>query len=278
MKQQATPSLILERYELTDAQRLRDAEKWLVWIEEYLDIKRDKYRTIEVIFRQLLIHPKLNTAFAYQFDEPFKLNSESKKIRSEVSSYLAKVTTKTNYGLHSLDLEKKERIKSAELFLKNEYASIKKMEEFARQIKTESSLISEKELITHIEALKLMAKEKIRSAIHESKIHTLKKFVEIKPDGSIAVKAKSFDFFITYCLLMTALWEHHFKDRSEVGTRQTGINGFIARKLAFEFGKRLGFHPTSKDIADRVRDNHQLLKHYKKRIADLGLVDISLEL
>jgi|688.fasta_scaffold153062_4 hypothetical protein len=276
MKQQSTPSLILEGYKQTDAHRLREAEKWLFWIKEYLEIPEDKYRTLEVVFRQLLIHPKMNTAFAYQFDEHFKLSSDSKKIKSDVSSYLSKVTTKSNYGLHSLNLEKKEIIKSAERFLKNEYASLKKMEEFALRIKKESSLISEKELITHIETLKLIAKEKIRSSIHDSKTHTLKKFVEIKSDGSIAVKAKSFDFFITYCLLMTALWEPHFKNRSEAGSRPKGLNGFIARKLAFEFGKRLGFHPTSKDVADKVRDNHQLLKHYRKRIHDLGLADISL--
>jgi hypothetical protein len=60
MKQQATPSLILERYQQTGAHRLREAEKWLFWIKEYLEIPEDKYRTLEVVFRQLLIHPKMN--------------------------------------------------------------------------------------------------------------------------------------------------------------------------------------------------------------------------
>ncbi|MFN7904177.1 MAG: hypothetical protein ACK5P5_03245 [Pseudobdellovibrionaceae bacterium] len=80
MKQQSTPSLILEGYKQTDAHKLREAEKWLFWIKEYLEIPEDKYRTLEVVFRQLLIHPKMNTAFAYQFDEHFKLSSDSKKI------------------------------------------------------------------------------------------------------------------------------------------------------------------------------------------------------
>lgn len=271
------PSLILERYDLTDADRLREAEKWLLKIEDTFEINRSKYKNIEVIFRQLLIHPKMNTAFAYQFDEPFKIPTDSIKIKSEIVRYIAKVDSRSEYGLHKLDLEKKERIKSAELSLKNEYASIKKIEDFARQIKGEKSLISEKDLIAHIEALRTTAKRKIATAIHQSNTHTLKKFVEVNQDGSISVKAKAFDFFATYCLLMTAIWEPYFLDRTP-RRRQTGINGFIARKLAFEFGKRLGFHPTSKDVADRVRDNHQLLKHYKKRLAALGLADISLDL
>jgi hypothetical protein len=52
MKQQVTPSLILERYQQTGAHRLREAEKWLFWIKEYLEIPEDKY--------QLLIHSKMN--------------------------------------------------------------------------------------------------------------------------------------------------------------------------------------------------------------------------
>lgn len=271
------PSLILENYVLTDAHRLREAEKWLSKIQEMFDINRSKYINIEVIFRQLLIHPKMNTAFAYQFDYLFRMPTDSSKMKSEISLYLAKIESRSEYGLHKLDLEKKERIKSAELSLKKEYASIKKIEDFARRIKDEESLISEQDLIAQIEGLRAMAKGKVVSAIHASKTHTLKKFVEVNQDGSISVKAKAFDFFATYSLLMTALWEPYFLDRTP-HSRQTGINGFIARKLAFEFGKRLGFHPTSKDVADRVRDNHQLLKHYKKRIVDLGLADISLDL
>lgn len=126
------PSLILERHELTDAHRLREAEKWLSQIVEMFDINRSKYKNLEVVFRQLLIHPKMNTAFAYQFDEPFKIPTDSSKIKSEISLYLAKIESRTEYGLHKLDLEKKERIKSAELSLKNQYASIKKIEDFAQ--------------------------------------------------------------------------------------------------------------------------------------------------
>jgi hypothetical protein len=277
MKSQATPSLILEKYELTDAHRLNEADKWLSQIAKMFEISKAKYKNLEVIFRQLIIHPKMNTAFAYQFDEPFKIPTDPTTIKSEISLYLAKIESRSEYGLHKLDLEKKERIKSAELSLKKEYASIKKIEDFTRQIKAEVSLISEKDLIAHIEALRTMARGKVASAIHQSNTHSLRKFVEVNKDGSISVKAKAFDLFATYCLLMTAIWEPYFLDRTP-RRRQTGINGFIARKLAFEFGKRLGFHPTSKDVADRVRDNHQLLKHYKKTIAALGLSDISLEL
>jgi hypothetical protein len=232
MKPQSIPSLILEKYELTDAHRLNEADKWLSQIAKMFEISKTKYKNLEIIFRQLLIHPKMNSAFAYQFDEPFKIPTDPTKIKSEISLYLAKIKSRTEYGLHKLDLEKKERIKSAELSLKKEFASIKKIEDFARQIKGQESLMSEKELIAHIQALRATAKGKVATAIHQSNTHTLRKFVEVNQDGSISVKAKAFDFFATYCLLMTAIWEPYFLDRTP-RRRQTGINEFIARKIAF---------------------------------------------
>jgi len=66
MKSQAIPSLILEKYEPTDAHRLNEADKWLSQIAKMHEISRAKYKNLEVIFRQLLIHPKMNTAFAKQ--------------------------------------------------------------------------------------------------------------------------------------------------------------------------------------------------------------------
>lgn len=42
-KRQVTPSLILEKYELTDAHRLKEAEKWISKIQEMFDINRSKY-------------------------------------------------------------------------------------------------------------------------------------------------------------------------------------------------------------------------------------------
>lgn len=118
MKRQMTPSLILERYELTDAHRLKEAEKWVSKIQEMFGINRSKYINVEVIFRQLVINPKMNTAFAYQFDEAIKFPIDPKKLKSEISFHLAKIESRSEYGLHKLDLEKKERIKSAELSLK----------------------------------------------------------------------------------------------------------------------------------------------------------------
>lgn len=274
MKTQATPSLILERYELTDAHRLQEAEKWLFRISDRFDINRDKYIRLEVLFRQLFIHPKMNTAFSYQFDEPIKLSSNPADLRKAIDTYLARVESKKNYGFHRLDLDKKEKIKSAEIKLKNDLRAIEQIAEFSKKVVSEGSLIPEQQLTAHIKLLKKMASETVRKNIHESNSHTLKKFVTIDENGAISVKAKSFDYFITYSLLMTALWEPFFSYRS-VGKGQLGLNGFIAQKLMFEFGRRLGFNPTSKDVADKVRDNQQLLKHFKKRLNDIGLSDIS---
>lgn len=79
MKSQATASLILEKYELTDDHRLNEADKWLSQIAKMFEISKTKYKNLEVIFRQLLIHPKMNRAFAYQFDEPFKIPTDPTK-------------------------------------------------------------------------------------------------------------------------------------------------------------------------------------------------------
>ncbi|MBK8202493.1 MAG: hypothetical protein IPK68_09345 [Bdellovibrionales bacterium] len=88
MKYQTTPNLILERYELTDDHRLREAEKWLFKISDRFDIDRDKYIRLEVLFRQLFIHPRMNTAFAYQLDEPINLSSNHADLRRAIDSYL----------------------------------------------------------------------------------------------------------------------------------------------------------------------------------------------
>lgn len=274
MKTQATPSLILERYELTDTHRLQEAEKWLFRLSDRFDINRDKYIRLEVLFRQLFIHPKMNTAFSYQFDEPINFSSNHADLRKTIDSYLARVESKKNYGFHKLDLEKKEKIKSAEVKIKKDLQAIEQIAEFTKKVVAEGSLIPESKLIGHIKLLKKISTAALHKNIHESKSHTLKKFVTIDENGVISVKAKSFDYFITYSLLMTALWEPFFLFRSD-SKGQLGLNGFIAQKLLFEFGRRLGFNPTSKDVADKVRDNQQSLKHYKKRLNDLGLSDIS---
>lgn len=274
MKTQATPSLILERYEQTDSHRLQEAEKWLFRISDRFDINRDKYIRLEVLFRQLFIHPKMNTAFIYQFDEPMNFSSNHADLRKAIDSYLARVESKKNYAFHRLDLDKKEKIKSAEIKLKKDLQAIEQITDFTKKVVSEGSLIPEQQLIDHIKLLKKISTEDLQKNIHESKSHTLKKFVTIDENGVITVKAKSFDYFITYSLLMTALWEPFFLFRSD-SKGQLGLNGFIAQKLLFEFGRKLGFNPTSKDVADKVRDNQQSLKHYKKRLNDLGLSDIS---
>lgn len=95
------PSLILENYEQTDSHRLRGADKWLSQIAEMFDINKSKYKNLEVVFRQLLMHPKMNTAFAYQFDESFKLPTDSSKLKSEINLYLTKIESRSDYGLHN---------------------------------------------------------------------------------------------------------------------------------------------------------------------------------
>jgi hypothetical protein len=179
MKTQATPSFILEKFELTDARRLQEAEKWLFKISDRFDINRDKYIRLEVLFRQLFIHLKMNTAFSYQFDEPIKLSSNHADLRKAIDTYLARVESKRNYGFHRLDLDKKEKIKSAEIKLKKDLQAIEQIAEFTKKVVSEGSLIPEQQLTAHINLLKNMATETLRKNIHESKSHTLKKFVTI---------------------------------------------------------------------------------------------------
>lgn len=146
MKAQATPSLIFERYKLTDAHRLHEAEKWLFKISDRFDINRDKYIRLEVLFRQLFVNPKMNTAFSYQFDEPIKLSSNHADLRKAIDTYLAMVESKKNYGFHRLDLDKKEKIKSAEIKLKKDLQAIEQIAEFSKKVVSEGSLIPEQQL------------------------------------------------------------------------------------------------------------------------------------
>lgn len=60
------PSLILENTDKIDADRIVAGEKRLQYIYELYNISKGWYRTIEVIFRQCLMHERFNTSFAYE--------------------------------------------------------------------------------------------------------------------------------------------------------------------------------------------------------------------
>lgn len=267
------PSLILELTDKTDTRRKEESENYFEKLASRFEIEKRKYINIEVIFRQLVMHEKMSTGFMYENDEPFPLN---KNLKENIERHLGRVRSKNNYGFHRLSFQKKDRIKSAEKTIKNQYVDINKLKELSASLRLSGSLISMADIQAHMDELKIRANQKIEKAILTEKKIELKKFIKITPKGEIIVNAKTFDFIRVYSLIMYALMEPYFLNFNIKG--KYGINGYIAQKMNFEFGSHLGFRATSKLIADRVRDNHQILKHYQKRIADLGLTDIVLKI
>lgn len=130
------PSLILERYELTDARRLQETERWLCKISDRFNINR-----ISI------------SGFSYQFDESINLGSNHADLRKTIDSYLARVKSKKNYGFRRLDLEKKEKIKSAELKIKKDLQAIEQIAGFTKKVVSERALIPESKLIDHTKLL-----------------------------------------------------------------------------------------------------------------------------
>lgn len=269
------PSLILENYKETDTRRIAEGDKWFAKILDRYELGKRKYLYLEVIFRQLIMHENMNTGFAYQYDQPIKISNDPRKLKEEIDLYFMKVESRKYYGYHQLNFEKKDRIKSAANTIKKQHADIDKLMDLSKQLQSTGSVISTEELLNYFDELKIKANEKVESKILTSKNHTLKKFIKITDKGEIIVNAKAFDFVRNYSLIMYALMNPYFLDRHDGRSRSSGIYGYVAQKLSFEFGNRLGFHPTAKIVADKIRDNQQSLKHYTKKIANLGLANIS---
>ena len=267
--------MILEYKTKTDSHRIAESVKWFEDIEDRYEINKTKYIYLEVILRQLFIQEKMNTAFFYENEKQIHLTKNITELRREIDYYLKKVDPSKNYGCHRLDFEKKERIKSASHAIKKQHADIDKIRDFSKQLIKEGSTISINDILAHFDDLKIQVNKKIEKSILTSETHSLKKFIKITESGEIIVNYKAFDFIRIYSLLTYALMNPYFSNRHDDGTRVTGINGYIAQKLSFEFGSRLGFKPTAKDIADKIRDNQQPLKHYIKKLADLGLAEVS---
>jgi hypothetical protein len=130
------PSLILELTDKTDARRKDEAEDWLKKLASRFEIEKRKYVNIEVIFRQLVMHEKLATGFANENDEPFPLN---KNLKENIEQHLTKVRSKNHYGFHRFSFEKKDRIKSAEQTIRNQYADIDKIKELSASLRLSGS-------------------------------------------------------------------------------------------------------------------------------------------
>jgi hypothetical protein len=270
------PSLILENTNKTDSDRIVAGEKRLQYIYERYNISKGWYRTIEVIFRQCLMHERFNTSFAYENEKSIQF--PLKNGLTTINDYLDKVQTGKNYGLHPLTLQKMDRIKSAEQAIKNDHAHVDKLKDFFLQLQKTNSAIRPDDVLAHLNELKIKANKAMEHRILNDEKHSLRKFIEITKKGEIVVAPKSFDFFKIYSLLMYCLMEPFFlnlnREQKTKRLQTYGINGYIAKKLEFEFGQRLGFKPRSSDVADKIADNQNEIKNYKSKLKTLGILEL----
>ncbi len=265
------PSLILENTDPISEVRAREGIKLLRYARDTYNIYEARYKNIEFIFRQCLMHEKFNTPFIYEHEEPIKF--PIKKDSNTNSNYLDKIKTGKNYGMYPLSLEKMDRIKSAKEAIKNDHANIDKMNGLFLELQKNKSTISPKDVLAYLNEWKIKTNKDLEEKILNSKKHTLRKFIRISKNGEITVLPRSFDFFKVYSLLMYCLFEPYFLDETQKDKRRRtyGINGFIARKLKFEFGNQLGFNPTSDDVSSKIADNYKELENYKKKLKALGI-------
>lgn len=138
------PSKILENTEPISEARAREGIKLLRYARETYNITEGRYRVIECIFRQCLMHEKFNTPFIYEHEDPIKF--PIKKDSDTINNYFDKIKTGKNYGMYPLSLEKMDRIKSAKEAIKNDHANIDKMNGLFLELQKNKSTISPKDV------------------------------------------------------------------------------------------------------------------------------------
>ncbi len=269
------PSLILEKSlsgkSLKQRKRLAH-EQWFSKLMALYSLSKNDYLYNEIVFRQLIMHEKFNTSFAYKNERPIQFPLKG-TINDIIDQYLKTDEAKECYGIFPLTFQKMEEIKKAEKAIKKRYADIDKLKTYFSRLQKDESDISPDYVLTHLDKLKIQTNKKIESIILKSEKPFIKKFIKITDEGEIRINHKSFDFFKVYSLLMFCLMEPYIFDSDKKGRKATnGIYGYIANKLNFEFGEELGFTATAKDVADKVRDNKNQIKIYKSKLKTLGII------
>lgn len=82
------PSLILELTEKTNKKRIEQANKWFIDTQFFHGITREHFTYLEIIFRQLIMHEKFNTAFVYENERPTTFPIKSDKFVDTIEPYI----------------------------------------------------------------------------------------------------------------------------------------------------------------------------------------------
>lgn len=253
-----------------------EPEKWCDHILSRYGLTYSSYVAFEVIFRQLMMHPKLKTGFVYQFDEANsqlsgKMNPPNRL--AEIEKHLGNLPSAEYYALHPLSFAKADRIERVQLSLSKQFDDISRLIDIASSGITEKENIELIDLSLELETLK---KKVAARALNKLKIsgRKLNGFAKVnEKTGELKINVTRFEFFRHYCILYYELLLPYFKMnniRDEAKNR--GLYGFIAAKLNFEFGSRLGVKFTADMVSERT-DSMEKLKEYVGAPIKLGLID-----
>jgi len=179
------PSLILEKSLSGKSlkQRKRQAqEQWFSKLMALYSLSKNDYLYNEIVFRQLIMHEKFNTAFAYENEIRIQFPLKG-TINDIIDRYLKTDEAKECYGIFPLTFQKMEEIKKAEKAIKKRYADIDKLKTYFSRLQKNKSDISLDYVLTHLDKLKIQTKKIIESIILKSEKPFIKKFIKITNDG-----------------------------------------------------------------------------------------------
>lgn len=247
-----------------------ESEKWVETLSGKYGLNYRAYVIFEAMFRQLMMHPKVNSQFEYQhdsFSEEFFSKKHSPENRIElVERQIKHHAFARTYGVTNLSFDTKEKVQKLAITLKSDLKTIDALKKVADE--TEVSFL---DLSAEIDILREKALKKAESSL-SSKDRPLRGFIKIDKIGELSIQVKKFDFFRYYCVLYHSLLNPIFSLTRE-SRMEYGVHALIAHKLNFEFGPRLaGVKFTSAIVANRIRDSKGL--NYLDDIPEkLGLVD-----
>ncbi|NOT80481.1 MAG: hypothetical protein HOP07_15930 [Bacteriovoracaceae bacterium] len=239
------------------------------------ELNAKTYSYIEVLFRQLMIDEQMGAKIRYENDSSdlklFCGNLEPEERVGRIEKYLGNISNRDSYAFQRLTFEKKSEIKKLEIKYKQ---AVENIEAFKKQML--ETVGDEMDLVDITNLVETTHKNMVADFNKNIKEKSFAKseFVKINDRGEILVNPTRFHFFKFYCLIYSCLMEQYVGALNDFDSdARTNLNGFIGRKLIFEFQGRLGFRPTSGKISQKISDS-KTFTHVPEYIDKIKIIDV----
>ncbi len=254
------------------------------------NLSKDAFLYYEVLFRQLMASEQARTGFRYENEilciEDFCGKMSPSNRVDKIKAYLAKHPNRSDFGFSQLTFEKKSTVRKIEIDVKRAMKDLEFFEATARKSMEES----ESKLIDLTDPLKDLRDKVLKNLKKDLAKETKSSgFLTLSKDGVLSINITRFEFLRHYAQLYSGLLEAHFalasEDFEEKESEESeqknhrvayGIQTFIAEKLNFEFGNRLGMklgaHHIRPKLDMRLKNSLELLPS-KIKIIDADFVN-----